>query len=107
VVPIGTTWLIRLNFGSPRPTVYSPQPKRQIDRFSRFAHLTAVLSGTLAPPDEYERTYASLVSTESTIQMVYRYIDRFSRFAQLAAQGPYTLQRVTLFPKIALSHDEM
>ena len=76
----------------------SPQPKRQIDRISRFCTAHGIVSsGTLASLGKYDSTCAHWRYLANTIEFLLlsqpnsqpkRQIDRFSRFARLTVESP-------------------
>ena len=92
----------------------SPQPKRQIDQFSRFctAHGTKSLYFTVGAPFAKSFLFPRGIWTPILHVIPWahpnpqpkRHLNQFSHFAQMTAECPYTLQWNAPFPlKIALS----
>jgi len=93
----------------------SPEPKRQIDRFSRFctAHGRKCLYFTMGDPfpkncpfpcgyRDPRLFHDSLRQTKPTVQTAFTIGSAI--FAEVTAECPYTLQCEPLSPKIAPSH---
>jgi len=92
----------------------NPQPKRQIDRFSRFSTAHGRVSSSTVAPDDcaHWRHLANIIDlvlhSAHPSRQPKRHLERFSRFCTTdGIKSSFFLQWSTLFPKTAPFHGDL